>query len=89
MRHPFQAQITVELAEQRVAVFLCPLGEVLDEILDLFARGFPKRFHRAEVGRVGFDQIGIELMLADDLAEAIPDSTAGSVPVSRLWRKLL
>ena len=40
------------MAEQGIAVFLSPVREVLDEVLDLFARGFPKRFHGAEISCV-------------------------------------
>ena len=89
MRHLLSGRIAVELAEQGIAVLLGPVGEVRDEVLDLFARGFPKRFHPAEIGRIGLDQVGIQLMLADDLAEPIADCATAAVAVGRLWRELL
>ena len=51
-----------------------------DEVLDLFAGGIAKRLDGAEVGRIGLDQVGIELMLADDLAEAVANLRAAVVP---------
>src|SRR5207248_4383194 len=39
-RTSFCWQIAVELAEQSVAVFLGPVSEVSNEVLDLFACGF-------------------------------------------------
>ena len=62
---------------------------MLDEGLDLLAGGFAQTLGPAEVNGVGLDQIGIELMLADDLAEAVADSGATIVPVGRLRRELL
>jgi len=49
------AKVTVELTEQGIPVLLGPVSEVLDKVLDLFTRGFPKRFHGAEIGRVRLD----------------------------------
>ena len=46
-------------------------------------------FSRRSIGCISLDQVGIELVLADDLAEAIADGTARSVPANRLWRRLL
>jgi hypothetical protein len=39
--------------------FSAHVGEVLDEVLDLFTGGFPKCFHPAEVSRVRLDEVRI------------------------------
>ena len=67
------AEIAVELAEQSVAVFLGPVGQVGDEGFDLFAGGLTEGFGAAEVYSVRLHEIGIELVLADQLAEAVTD----------------
>jgi hypothetical protein len=77
----FLARIAVELAEQSVAIFLGPVGQVRDEVLDLFAGGFAQGLHAAEIGGVGLDQVGIELMLANELAEAIANRRAPWFPL--------
>jgi len=59
------AGVAVELAEQDIAVFFRPFGEVLDEVLDLFTGGLSKCFHTAEVGRIALNEVWIELFLAD------------------------
>ena len=66
-----------------------------DEVLDLFAGGFPQSLYAAEVGGVGLNQIGIELMLANDLAKTIANLRAAMVSVAigrlrqlpGLWRR--
>jgi len=66
--------IAVELAEQCVAVFLGPIGpigQMSNKAFDLLAGGFAEGLGAAEVDGVGLDQVGIELMLADQLAEAV------------------
>ena len=73
--------IAVELAEQGIAVFLGPVGQVGDEGFDLFAGGFAEGFGAAEIDGVGLDQVGIELVLADQLAEAVADFGAAVVSV--------
>src|ERR1700722_8986012 len=61
-----------------------------NEVCDLLARGITKSLHTAEIGRIRLDQSGVELMLANQLAEAIADLGATIVPVSvgRLRREL-
>src|ERR1019366_3495415 len=85
--------VAVELAEQRVPVLLGRFGKLLNEALDLLTSGVFEGFSAAEVDGVGFHQLGIELVLADDLAEPVADlvtSTPIAVPVSVgiLGRKL-
>ena len=63
-----------------------------DERLDLFAGGFAEALGAAEIDRVGLHQVGIELVLADQLAEAVADLGATVVSVlaiDRLGRELL
>ena len=81
MRHPPFGRIAVELAEQGIAVFLGPVGQMLHEVFDLVAGGFAKGLYSAEISRVGFDQVGIEFMLANDLAEAVADPRCRSWPL--------
>jgi hypothetical protein len=61
------------LAEQRIAILLGPVGQLLDEVLNLFPAGISESFRAAEFDGIGLYQFGIELVLADDLAEAIAD----------------
>src|ERR1019366_388985 len=86
-------RVAVEPAEQAIAVLLCRLCKLLHEVFDLLTSGVFEGFGTAEVDRVGFYQLGIELVLADDLAEPVADlvtSTTIAVPVSVgiLGRKL-
>src|ERR1039458_10011383 len=78
----FRAHVAIELAEQGIAVLLGPVGQLLDEVLHLLPAGLPERFCAAEVDGVGLYQFGIELVLADDLAEAVAALGATAVPVS-------
>ena len=74
---------------QGIAVFLGPIGQVGDEALDLFAGSFAESLGAAEIDGVGLDEVGIELMLADQLAEAVTDLAATVGPLDGLGRKLL
>ena len=64
------------------------VGQVLDEIFDSFTGGVFERFGAAEIGSVGLDQPGIELVLADDLAQPIADFVAIAVAIAVLRREL-
>jgi hypothetical protein len=57
--------IAVELAEKGWAVFGRPVCEVPNEGFNLLARGIPQVRGTAGIGGIGFDEIGIKLMLAD------------------------
>jgi len=65
------------LAEQRIPVFFSPISKVDDEILNLLACGFTQGLHPTEISRVGLNQGGVELVLANELAEAITYCYAG------------
>ncbi|MGO9648116.1 MAG: hypothetical protein ACLPOO_08675 [Terriglobales bacterium] len=84
------------MAEQSVAVFLGPVGQVGDEGFDLFPRGLAQGLDPTEIGCIGLDQGGVELMLANQLAETIADLGAAVVPVAigrlrllpRFWTRM-
>src|ERR1039458_9625028 len=59
-------RVAVELTEQGIAVLLGGFGKLLDEAFDLFTSGIFEGFGAAEVDSIGFHQLGIELVLADD-----------------------
>src|ERR1019366_4496899 len=59
--------VAVELTQQAIAVLLGRLGKLLDEVFDLLTSGIFEGFSTAEVDGVGFHQLGIEFVLADDL----------------------
>ncbi len=51
----------------------------MHEAFDLLTSSIFEGFGTAEVDGVGFDQLGIELVLADDLAEPVADLVSGTV----------
>src|SRR5438876_9831269 len=59
-----------------------------NEVLDLLACGFAQSLDPTKISSIGLHQVGIELVLPDDLAQAIADLWASVVPVSRLRREL-
>src|SRR5208282_6855603 len=77
-----RARVAVELAEESIAVLLGPVGQLLDEVLNLFAGGLSESLCAAEVDGIGPYQFGFELVLADDLAETVPNLRASAIPVS-------
>ncbi|MGA2236386.1 MAG: hypothetical protein ABSG23_12985 [Terriglobales bacterium] len=78
---PASGHVAVELAEQGIAVLLGPVGQLHDEVLNLFPAGLSQRLRAAEGDGVGLYQFGIELVLADDLAETVPNFGAAAIPV--------
>jgi len=78
--------IAVQLAEQSIAVFLGPIGEMRYKAFDLLARGFAEGFGATEIDSVRLDQVGIELMLTDQLAQAVADSGPALVSVLAIDR---
>jgi hypothetical protein len=48
-----------------MAIFRSPDTQIRNEALDLLARGIPQVRSTAKIGGVSFNQICIELMLAD------------------------
>ena len=55
---------------------------------NLFTLRFTQSFDSAKIRSIRLHQVGIELVLPDDLAQAIADLWASVVPVSRLRREL-
>src|SRR4029077_630732 len=80
-------EVRIELAEQGTAVLFGPVAQVLDEILDLLACSLTQTLHPTEVGGIGLHQSRIQLVLANDLAEAIADLGTAVTSVCRLWRQ--
>jgi hypothetical protein len=68
---------------------------VRDKAFDLFAGGFPEALGAAEIDGVGLHKVGIELVLTDQLAEAVANfgsaviSIVSILCIDRLRRKLL
>src|SRR5207244_3064799 len=85
----FLAGVAVELAKQSVTILLGPVREVRNKVFDLVACGFAEGFGAAEIDSVGLDEVGIQLVLADELAETVADLGAAVVPVGRLYGNLL
>src|SRR5207248_6935063 len=83
----FRREITVELAEQSVAVFFSPFGQMNYKSFDLLTLRFTQSFDSAIIRGVGLHQVGIELVLTNDLAEAIAD-LGTAVSISRLRGQL-
>ena len=54
-----------------IAVLGSPFGQVVDEGFDLISAGIAKVASAAVIGGIGFHEVGIELMLADQQAETI------------------
>ncbi len=83
-------RVGIELAKQTISVTFGPVGQLLDEVLNLFPAGLSERLRAAEVDGVGLDQFGVELVLADDLAQTVADLGASAVAVSiRLFGRKL
>ena len=59
------------------------------EGFDLLTLRCPQSLDSAKIRGVGLYQVGIELMLANDLAKAVANLWPAVVPVSRLRRELL
>ena len=68
---PASVRVAIELAEQSIAVLLGPVGQLLDEVLNLVAGGISESLRAAEVDGVGLYEFGVEFVLADDLAETV------------------
>ena len=59
------------MTEKAIAVGSCSLCQVIDEGFDRFAAGVSKDWRSAIVGGIGLHEGRIELVLADQQAEAI------------------
>src|SRR5437867_4342119 len=60
-----------------------------DEVFDLFARGIAQSLGAAEIGGVRLNEVSVELMLADELAEPVANPRAipvAAVSICRLRR---
>ena len=52
-----------------------------DEVFDLLTRGVAQRLDTAKVGRIRLDQVWIESVLPDDLAESVANFRAAMFPL--------
>src|SRR5207302_1225221 len=66
-----------------------PVRQVRDEVFNLLAGGFAQGLRPTEVDGVSLDQGGIQLVLADDLAQTVADFGAAVIAIGRLWREFL
>jgi hypothetical protein len=66
--------IAVELADQPVAIFDGTFGEIVDEIFDELPAGIAECSGTAVVGGIGLDETSIEVMLANQQAEAVAEA---------------
>jgi len=64
--------VGIESADQHVPVFLCARSQMRDKGLDQIAICFFQGWRAAEIGGVGLDESGIEIVLADQQTELIP-----------------
>jgi hypothetical protein len=67
--------IAIELAEEGWAVFGGPIAHVRNEGFDLLTRGIPQVGSTTGIGGLSFHQISIELMLADQKAKPLAETT--------------
>jgi hypothetical protein len=67
-------RITVQFAKEPFAIFGSPISEIIDEGLDEVSTGVPKYFGPAEIRRIAFYKRGIELVFADQQAEAVTEA---------------
>ena len=66
--------IAIELADQPVAIFGGALGQIVDEGFDLISAGISQGGGAAVVGGIGLHEASIELVLADQQAEAVAEA---------------
>ena len=66
--------IAVELADQPVAIFGGALGQIVDEGFDLISAGISQGGGSAVVGGIGLHEASIELVLANQQAEAVAEA---------------
>jgi len=65
--------VGVQFADQSSSVLFGSGREMGDEGLDQFPAGVAENFGAAEICRVSLDEIRIEVVLADQKAELIPE----------------
>jgi hypothetical protein len=62
------------LADEPVAIFGGALGQIVDEGFDLLSAGIPQGGGSAVVGGIGLHEASIEVVLADQKAEAVTEA---------------
>jgi hypothetical protein len=67
-------RVRIELAHETVSVFFCGCGNVGNKGLDEVPAGSTQSFRTAEIRGVRFNKSWIEVVLADQEAEAVPQT---------------
>jgi hypothetical protein len=84
-----RAEIAVQLAEQGISVFLCAVGDMCHEALNLLSLSIAESRGSTKVDGVCLHKNRIELMLSDYLAETIANAcgiSLDTISVFRMWR---
>lgn len=71
--------IAVEFGKKASVVFAGPFSEVIDEGFDHIPAGASQLFGSAELSGIALHEMGIELVLADQEAQAIAQPRLGTV----------
>jgi hypothetical protein len=66
--------IAIELADQPVAIFRGAHGQIVNEVFDLLSAGLSQGGSSTVVSGVGFHESSIEVVLADQQAEAVAET---------------
>jgi hypothetical protein len=77
--------IAVELAEKGRAVFRRQVSQIRNEGFDPLPRRISQVRSTAGIGGISFDQVGIELMLPDQKAEAIAETRIPILMTIVVW----
>src|SRR6266478_1531271 len=80
--------IGIESANQHVSVFLCACGQVRNKGLDQISIRFFQGWRAAEISGICLDEGGIEIVLADQQTQLIPQAGLAIVgSVGRVFRR--
>src|ERR1017187_3709511 len=74
LRYLLHLRITVQFADEPVAIFRRPLSQIVDECLDQITAGTSQCFGPAEISGITLYERGIQLIFADQQAEAIAEA---------------
>ena len=70
----YRLRVGIEPADQHVPVFFCACCKVRNKGLNQIPIRFFQGWRAAEIGGVGFNESGIEIVLADQETELIPQT---------------
>src|ERR1039457_6981121 len=91
LRYLVHLRVTVQFADEPVAILGGPISEFVDEGLDEVSTSLAKGFGPTEICRIAFYKRGIELVFADQQAEAVAETrlAVGVAVVSVRGRRVL